>query len=461
VVETLGNQIVGADVAADFPNRCENNVAEFRGDYYLLYRTATNEIRLSVLDLTANTWSDVGSFTAITTAGGTLTPLCLQVVRDRLVAIATVSLSGVTEGGIARRSSADDASTWSPIVSQVFTTQPTDSRCGPSVVWHNAVFFTTSEGVGFYDPATDTISTTFDSGSDSGITGQVANFGSFTFFGGDLYYVLPTTSPTGRPTLYKLDRSWSTTTPITVPAWTNTAVIIPGTGAIIVNNDTGNYSLFVNRNGVMSLLYSGALGSKLVTITPSGTVFTVTDLSDTLLDSSIRSEPNLGFSYYVDDRRRTNERHTIVVRFRPSVPVAIVLLDWDGLTAVTQTGILDDGGSGLDLMVPDVERGDFRTFTNNQPSCSLDDTSQPFPGRVRIDFTVKDDSSRLVDVIPEFSLDGQTWFDMSQGDGDSGKTDLATTLAGQSYFFHWDAFVDLSGDFDNVDIRVVARISGT
>lgn len=460
LAENLGDQIVGADTLADFPNRCENIVCEFRGDYYVLYRTTTNEIHLSVLDLLANTWSDVFGFSAITTGSGTLTPLALQVVKDRLIALCSVSASAGVDGVIARRSAADDGASWSPINTQTFATQPTDSRAGPSTVWHNAVFFTTSEGVGYYDPATDGISTLFDAGNDAGLVGQVVNFGSFTSFNNDLYYVLPTTNPSGAPTLYKLDKSWSTVAPLALPAWTNQLVVIPGTGEVIINNDTGNYSLFINRAGIMSLLYSGSLGSKLITIGQIGTVFTVTDLSETHLDVSIRSEPNLGFSYYVDDRRRTNEQHIIIIRFRPSIPVAIVLLTWDGITPTEQIGTLDDGGGGLDLMVPETERGDFRTFTNNQPSCYIDDTSQPFPGRVRIDYTVRDDNSRPVDVIPEFSLDGNTWLEMSQGDGDSGKEDLATTLSGESYFFHWDSFVDLSGDFDNVDIRVVARISG-
>jgi hypothetical protein len=236
--------------------------------------------------------------------------------------------------------------------------------------------------------------------------------------------------------------------------------VIPATGEIIVNNDTGNYSLFVNRAGVMSLLYSGSLGSKLVTIAASGTGFTVTDLSSTDLDVSIRGTPYLGFGYYVDDRRRANEKHTIIVRFTPSIPISILLLSWDGVTPATQVASFDDGGAGLDLMVPDAERSDLRTFTNNQPSCSIDDASQPFPGRVRIDYTVRDGNSRQVDVLTEYSLNGQDWFDMSQGDGDSGKEDLAATPAGVSYFFHWDAFVDLDGNFDHVNIRVVARISG-
>jgi len=460
LVESLGNQIVGADIVADFPNRCENIVAQFRGDYYLLYRTTTNEIHLSVLDLTAGTWSDVIGFAPVVTGSGTLTPLCLQVVKDRLIAVITRSASIGIDGVLARRSAADDGATWSPEVSRAFATQPTDSRAGPSLVWHNAVFFSTSEGIGYYNPATDTISTTFDSGNDVGIVGQKANFGSFTFFGGDLYYVLPTDSAVGNPALYKLNKTWSTISPTATPAWINTLVVLPATGGIVVNNDTGNYSLFVNRAGVLSLAYSGGLGSKLISIVPFGSLYTVTDLSETFLSSGIRSEPHLGFSYFVDDRRRTNEQHTVVVRFRPSIPQSIILLLWDGLTPLEELGSLDDGGAGLDLMVPEVERGDFRTFTNNQPSCFIDDTSQPFPGRMRIDYTVRDTGSRPVDVIPEYSLDGQTWAEMSQGDGDSGKENLATLPGGQSYFFYWDAFVDLDGNVDHCDIRVVARISG-
>lgn len=456
----LGNQITGANVLSDFPGRTENIVAEFRGSYYLLYLTATNEVSLSVFDLGLNTWSDVVGFNSFTTGSGSLTPVCLHVVRDRLVAIVSLSNSAGVDGILAQRSAADDGATWSPIVTQNFVTQPNPSRAGASVVWHNAVFFTTAEGICYYDPAGDTIAAAFDSGDDTNITDPKANFGSFTFLEGDLYYVLPTTLVAGAPTLYKLDKAWSTTTPITPPAWTLQPIIIPGTGEIVVNNDTGNYSLFVNRNGDMSLAYSGSLGSKLVTIVRSGSSFVVTDVSTTLLPDSIRTEPNLGFGYYVDDRRSSNERHTIIVRFRPAIPQSIVLLDWDGVNAVIESGVLDDGGSGLDLMCPDAERGDTRTYTANEPSCFLDDASQPFPGRVRIDYTVGDENSRNVDVIPEFSIDGQSWTAMSKGDGDSGVTDLMTTPTGVPYFFFWDAFSDLNGDHDNIDIRVVARLSG-
>lgn len=460
LVAPLGNQITGADTLSDFPGRSENLVAAFRGDYYLLYRSNTNTIRLSRFQVSTGTWVDVAGFTAITTGTGSLVPLCLHVVRDRLVAVCSRAGSAGIDGIIARRSAADNGTSWSPIITQDFATQPTNSRAGASVVWHNAVWFTTSEGIGYYDPASDVLSTVFDAGNDSGLTDQKVNFGSFSYQNGDLFFALPTDMPGGAPSIYKLSKAWSVTTPLALPAWTNLNVVIPGTGGIIINNDTGNYSLFVNKAGLLSLLYSGSLGSKLVTIQQSGAAYIVNDLSDSLLPDNIRGEPNLGFAYYVDDRRRTNEQHTIIVRFRPAIPVSINLLAWDGVGVVTQVGVLDEDGAGLDLMVPDVERGDFRTYTANEPSCFIDDASQPFPGRVRIDYTVRDALARPVDVIPEYSLDGQTWLEMTQGEGDSGKTDLITTAGGNAYFFLWDAFVDLDGNFDNVDIRVVARISG-
>ena len=460
VVASLGNQIAGADNLSDFPGRSENLVCEFRGDYYMLYRTATNEVHLSLFDLSLNTWSDVPGFTAITTVSGSLIPLCLHVVRDRLVAICTTAGSAGIDGVTARRSTADDGATWSPAISLAFATQPTNSRAGASVVWHNAVFFTTSEGLGYYDPAGDTISPVFDAGDDAAIIDRKVNFGSFSYWDGDLYYILPTDSPVGAPSIYKLSKTWSTAAPIALPAWVRQSVVVPGVGGIIVNNDTGNYSLFVNRAGVLSAAYSGSIGSKLITLSRASVAWTVADVTDALLPLAIRSEPNLGFSYFADDRRRTNEQHTIIVRFRPAIPQSIILLSWDGVSEVVQTGVLDNGGLGLDLMVPDGERADFRVYTANEPSCFIDDVSQPFPGRVRIDYTIRDESSRAVDVLPEYSIDGQTWFGMTEGDGDSGAEGLTSSPSGSAYFFFWDAFVDLDGDYDSVDIRVVARIAG-
>ena len=104
VVADLGNAITGADTSNAFPNRSENMVCECRGDYYLLYRTTTNEVHLSRFDIGTATWADVAGFPAMTSGTGILTPLCLQVIKDRLIAIAELSVSAASDGVLVRRS---------------------------------------------------------------------------------------------------------------------------------------------------------------------------------------------------------------------------------------------------------------------------------------------------------------------------------------------------------------------
>ena len=452
-LEDLGNTLALADTSSNFPNKCENLVAVFRGDPYMLYRSAANEIRLSMFDISTTTWADVAGFTPITTGTGNLTPTCLQVVQDRLCAICERSVSIGSDGVIARRSAQDDGATWSPIVAKVFGTQPLPSQGSANIAWHNAVWIASSDGIIYYDPAADAFGATFDQGGGS-ITGQKANFGSFAIWGGALYYALATDSPTGSPLLFKLVSSWSVGTP--TPTFTDTGLVFTSIGGIIVNNDSGNYSLFVSKLDDLCLLYSGSIQTKLVKITVSGTSLTTSDITNTVLPPSIQVEPNLGFGLAVDDRRSTNELQTIIVRFRPSVPVAVLLLSWDGSSLMEIVATLDDGGAGLDLIAPEDGRGDFRLYTANEPSCFIDATSAPFAGRTRIDYTIQDELSRLMDVEPQYSLDGQTWSNMTHGEGDSGIEGLASNA---SYFFNWDAWQDLAGAHLHVDVRVVARIS--
>jgi hypothetical protein len=66
-----------------------------------------------------------------------------------------------------------------------------------------------------------------------------------------------------------------------------------------------------------------------------------------------------------------------------------------------------------------------------------------------------------VDIFGEYSTDGDVWSAMSQGDGDSGNEQLATTPAGIAYTFYWDAWMDLAGGIvEFTHMRIVARISG-
>jgi hypothetical protein len=455
----LGGIITDAELSNAFPNRGENYLCVFQGDPYFLYRSNANEVRLT--QYVSGVWTDVVSFGSVTVAGADIKPLGLHVERDRLVAIMSASDSGVSDRIVARRSAQGDGLTWDPVVFQNFVAQPTNSIGGPSVVWRNAVFFTTSEGIGYYIPDTNTLSPVFDPSSGATlIQGNKANLGAFSFWRGDLYYILARDGAAQAPVLYKLDTAWEPTAPTALPAWTNQLVAIPAVGAVTIGNDTGNYSMFVNKLGEMSLLYSGTFFSKLVVFEIAGTVISAVDKTDALLPVAISGEPSLGFSFYADDRRRTNEQHTILVRFKPAVPVAVLVTHWDGVNPIEIAETLDDGGAGLDLMLSEDERGDFRTFTNLQPACYITATSDVFPGRTRVDYVVRDSALRPIDIFGEYSIDGQSWSPMTQGDGDDGPTGLSTSLAGDAHFFHWDAFIDLDGDFDFLDIRMIARIAG-
>jgi len=454
----LGNQIAAAEVTSLFPNRCENIACVFQGDPYLLYLSTTNTIRLA--RYSGGVWTDVAGFTALVTGTGFLKPVALQVEKDRLVAIACRTGSVGLDGVFARRSFQEDGTTWDAAIFQAFPSQPTNTGPSQTFSWKNAIWFAAGAGLGYYLPDTNVLSATFDTGNDLLLIGEVACFGAFASWKNDLYYVLPRVLPASAPLLYKLAPTWTPALPVAPPAWINTLVALPAVGVVLLTPDSGNYTMFVNKAGALSIFYSGDLGTKLVTLAPAGSSLAVSDLTATQLPLSLSAEPNLGCCLHVDDRRRTNERHTLLIRFRPAIPVSVLVCTWTGTSAVTILRTQDDGGLGLDLMLPDEERGDFRTFTDLQPTCHIRDITQPFPGRVKIDYTVRDSGSRPIDVSGEYSIDGQEWFPMTEGDGDSGNLSLVSTPSGSNYFFFWDAFVDLDGDYPFVHHRLIAKISG-
>ena len=87
IVADLGTAITTVDTTSSFPGRTENVLAVYRGSPYLLYRTASNEIKLSRMDIATLVWADVAGFTTITPGTGFITSLGLHVVKDRLVAV--------------------------------------------------------------------------------------------------------------------------------------------------------------------------------------------------------------------------------------------------------------------------------------------------------------------------------------------------------------------------------------
>lgn len=449
----LGSAITDADVTATWPGRTQNVIAVYKGDPYLLYKWVPplpgppNEIRLAKWDGAA--WADVAGFTAVLAAGaGDIMPTGLQVEQDWLVAVMWQTNTGGADGAVVRRS--QDAVTWDPTVTLAAPVQPTASEGGHTIVWRNTIFIATAAGVLWYDPATDTLAAAYDGGDDTLLVGPEATIGMFSFWNNDLYFLLPG----GAPVLYSLDQSWNLTTPTAVPAWTREAI----TGAVSiasvgVSADSITWCLFVNRNDELCIWYSGVTGTKLIKAT-STSFPGFTDLTLDVLPEAIRDQPNVGVSISVDDRRRTNELQTFLL-WEPSLG-RTRLARWDGSSQVDIRTVY----TGTQLISPNERFGVLRTYTDLQPAVHITGTTQPFPGRMEISYVVRDSGSRPVDVFGEYSLDGDEWLPMTQGDGDDGSEQLATTPAGLPYTFFWDSFADLSGSFDFMTVRVVARLAG-
>ncbi len=446
-VSVLGSALANVETTSAFPGRSENLVAVYRGDPYFLYLHNTNEIRLAAF--TGGAWADVAGFTAVVSAGGDMKPIGLHVVQDYLVAIMAEADAGAGLDRVIARTSQDGV-VWNAVVTKTFTGTPVTNDGGHTIAWRNAVFVGTAEGVAYFDPINNVWSTAFDSGDDAALTGSTIPVGNFCFWNNALYFVKPDMVPT----IYQLDSEFDTTSPPASPMWTNQLPTgIPGLGTVTVGPDTGTFLLFVNKLDKLCLLYSAQLGTKLIEVdAASFPIFD--DVTDDYLPSALKTSANLGFALYVDDRRRVNELQSFLIRFPSAGDTQ--LASWNGVDEFTVRTTF----SSVELMPPDDRFGELRTYTALQPTAAIDAVSAPFPGRVQLDYTVRDSGSRPIDVFGEYSVDGDAWSPMTQGDGDDGSEQLASSPAGTSYTFYWDAFSDLDGNFDHMHMRIVARISG-
>jgi len=446
---SLGGTIPTAEPSSTFPNRVKDIVSTYLGDTYLLYRDTTPEVHLSLYD-GVSAWADVGTFP---NPAGNVFPVALQVHENRLHAL--VQDAGTTDL-LVYRSDPNDGTVWTAGATLALTAI---TPAGKTMQWRSAIFVATAEGITWYDPDGDNWGA-LDTGDDAGITGAKAAHGAFATIGGALYYILPTDSGVGTPSLYRLAAGWLPGSAPPAPAWANLNVLFPAIGGINPTGENATYALFVNKAGLLTAWYSGTLGTKVVTIQETGSGFELNDITTTVAPG-LSAVTEAGWSVYVDDRRSSNEQHTILGRNLQATPNEILVYSWDGSSEATLLARLDGGGVGQDLILPDDELGgEFRAFTNLQPSAHLRGTNQPFPGRIELSYTVRDSLSRPVNISGEYSLDAQTWSPMTQGSGDDGNTGLTTSPAGNDYTFFWDAFQDLAGDLDLAKVRIVARISG-
>jgi hypothetical protein len=513
----LGTVITGVQTAAPFPARCVNIYTVFQGNPLILVVSAVGDIE--VHQLIAGTWSVVaGPFSPL--VGHVLTPICLQIVNDTVVALWSDE-AGAGDG--ISVSSSTDGTTWSTPLTELAVIGA--SNGGDSIVYRGAIWFATAIGLWSYAPLArfitlagivgaytagetvtgsvslttgvvrsfsgsllriDTVSgtgfaigdvvtglnsgatgnfsssTSFvnaapDTGSDTFLTGASGSanlLGSFASWDGNLYFMQPKTV-NGPIRIYSLDASWEA--PLVVPAPQWTAVIFTGVGDVgiaTVSGDAGMWSMFVNKTDDLCLFYSGSGSTKLAKTTSKLFPLSFLDLTNTILPSAIAAKTSLGITLYTDDRRRDNILQTLLIRDLNAGTTLVT--SWDGASALVEEGII----TGSDFLLPATRTGEGATFTNLQPTVHITSAAQPFPGRVRIDYIVKADPARTVGILPEYSIDGDQYFPMTQGDADSGVDSLAATPSGDPYFFNWDTFADLDGDFDNLLLRIVDRITG-
>jgi len=430
-----------------FGLRTRNNIAVFKGAPFLLYReSVAMETRVALY--ATGFWVDQASATLSDPATGYRSPTALHVEQDKLVSITQINQDGTVDAIEAMTST--DGIAWTAAVSRAMPTMPADSRGGHSINWRNAIWVATPDGLLYFDVAGNAWTTTFDPGDDSGIAGQEVLMGSFAFWNNDLYFALPGASVR----IYKLASDWDLAAPAPAPAWTNiSATGIVSVGTFTPGADSSGVCLFVGpADDSLYLLYSAQLGTMMAKTTAADYP-AFTDVTDPYVPAALRSETHFDISHYVDDRRSVAELHSFL--FRSPMSGDTRLLSWDGVSELDVRTTL----SGISVMPPHERFGALRTYTAWQPGCYILSTSAPFPGRVQIEYEVRDISSRPVDIFGEYSIDGDEWLPMSQGDGDDGNEQISTTPPGQ-HTFYWDAWTDLTGTHDNMRMRIVARISG-
>jgi len=450
----VGTVIAGLDTTNVWDNRSRNLVVVFRGDYYLIARTAANLISGHRWDGAAMTvvLGPSGPF-----VGATQHPCAFHVVNDRAVAF-FVQVNGTSDALVAGVST--DGITWTPALLAGLTGTFASSTTAASIMWRQAVFLSLANGLYIFVPSTATWSpiTPYNGGGPLANTSSVA--GSFAAWNNDLYFLRPNDGVLG-PLLYKLDPTWTIADIALAPViWTNqTATGFPAVGQLALAVDGGNYCLFRNKVDELAAIISGAGGTFLVK-TDVATYPAFVDVTATMLPATISALVNAGASLYEDDRRRTNQHQFFIVRDTVTPGGITYILQWDGVTVMKILATF----VGFNIMPPNDPKADYRTYTAKQPSIEFDPAtqpSQPFPGRVLLPYIVKEASSRLVDISAEYSEDGDEWLVMTEASaGSDGITSLLTSPTGVAHTFAWDAFVDLDGDKSNLQMRIVPRISG-
>lgn len=448
-IADVGAAIATVDTTSAFDARSRNTTAVFLGDPYTLVRAGSGPVVVAAYKYSSGSWAIAGfwSFTLNGAGSPTVHPVSLQVVNNTLVA---VFYETGTIDGIHVRTTTDGAS-WSVATALGNAAWPDFGVSGATTVWRNTVWASSGEGIlGRVISPAAWVGGGVDVGSDSGLNDSLTQQGSFAHWKGDLYFIRPDTTT---PRLYKLPSTYSHSSVAAVAGWANqNATGIPVPGSLVVGADSGTYCLFTNTQDELCLWTSSTTGGVKLSKTTAATFPLFTDLTSALVPSTITGLNRQTIGLYEDDRRRTNELHSFVFRGGGSS----MLVSWDGtnLAKVVST-------HAATLLIPNDQKSDLRTFTDLQPAVKVTAVAQAFPGQATISYTLREASSRKCSISAQYSADGDTWSVMTQGTGGSATSNLTTSPAGVAYTFVWDAYIDLDGSYDYMQMRVVPNISGT
>jgi len=448
----LGGAVPLSSTTAVSDTRMRNVVSVFRGDPFVAMLTNTNQVE--VFQLSGGTWSLVhGPISPV--SGGVMGIAGLHVVNDTLMLVMLES-SGAPVSTRYLVSLTTDGAAWSDFASPGIT--GVIGAAAPAFVWRQAVFVGGDLGIWAIDTGGNFLTGAPDTGDDGGIvkSGPVTpSNGCFASWNDDLYYLLQDDQSSGAQ-LYKLDPTWDVSAPTPIPAWTNqNATGIPDAPGALGGTSRSYPLLFKNVKDELCILHGGASGETYLVKTSGSTFPAFTD-ETALLPELYKDLTQPQIALYEDDRRRTNPRQFIW--FRDESTLSVHISEWDGESPFVVGATIS---GSLILFSPNEPRGDYRTFTDLQPAVFWNGAPvENFPGQYTLSYTVRDSSSRLITISPEYSTDGDEWSPMTEGDGGDGVSDLASSPAGVSHTFIWDAFIDLSGTVPNMQMRIVPRISG-
>lgn len=456
MIMPIGVPIAGLTTTSAWPGRCQQIANIFQAEPHILTRLAIGTIQ--VLRWDGATWNNTTMLFNPTT--GSLTPVGIHKINDGTrVMLVSVVLEDAGASPLAQAGWLDDGGAFVFASSAVVGAGV--GRAGHSIDWKGVVHFATTQGLWYFQPgllAGFGFNTTAPyPGDDTLLIDPNTQLGCFARWRNRLVFAQPGTP---LPRIYELSGDFDgLTSPNPGPAspqWFNRAATgFADPGAITVADDGATSCLFVDDNDNLNYFYSGANGTFLGQTT-RGTFPAFTDLTANLLPVEVASITDAKIQLLEDSRRRTNPILEFVMTDFANNQTW--LLSWDGTNPIQVVAELD--GTGLVFFTLNDQRADRAAFMDGEPEIIPGTVTENFRGNYTIAYTLIDDLSRLMGILPEYTTDGVTWKPMTEGlETSDGVNDLSASPAGDAHVFNWNAMADLKGEALR-DIRIIARITG-